>query len=116
MAFKVKDCVTPGVYADLEEIASSGVPFEKLKNSTVLITGAGGFIGFHVSAFTTESDSWSWYFEEFLGSGNFRTNTWNPTPELLKVESSTHPAVANVPSIASRGIPTERDVILYASV
>ena len=58
----------------------------------------GGFIGFHVSAFTTESDSWSWYFEEFLGSGNFRTNTWNPTPELLKVESSTHPAVANVPS------------------
>ena len=50
MAFKVKDCVKPGVYADLEEIASSGVPFEKLKNSTVLITGAGGFIGFHLTA------------------------------------------------------------------
>ncbi|MBQ7243066.1 MAG: ThuA domain-containing protein [Bacilli bacterium] len=57
----------------------------------------GGWIGFHVSAFTTESSSWDWYFNTFLGSGNFRTNTWNPTPELLKAESLTHPALAHVP-------------------
>ena len=50
MASKVKDCVSAGVYADLKEINSFDFPFEKLKNSTVLITGAGGFIGFHLTA------------------------------------------------------------------
>ena len=57
----------------------------------------GGWIGYHVSAFTMENKTWDWYFNSFLGSGDFRTNTWNPTKELLKVESHNHPAVAHVP-------------------
>ena len=50
MAFNVQDCVTAGVYRDLSEIASSSIDFSRLKNSTVLITGAGGFIGFYLTA------------------------------------------------------------------
>ena len=50
----------------------------------------GSWMGFHVCAFTTEASSWPWYHEEFLGSGNFRSNTWNPTTECLKVETHDH--------------------------
>ncbi len=50
MAFNVKDCVSEGVFADLQEIAHSNVDFSQLKNSTVLITGAGGFIGYYLTA------------------------------------------------------------------
>ena len=57
----------------------------------------GCWIGWHVSAFTTEATSWNWYFNEFLGSGNFKSNTWNPTPEILKVETHDHFATANLP-------------------
>ncbi len=52
----------------------------------------GAWMGFHVCAFTTEASSWSWYHENFLGTGNYRTNTWNPTAERLKVETHDHPA------------------------
>jgi hypothetical protein len=57
----------------------------------------GAWIGFHVSAFTTEADSWAWYHQNFLGSGNFRTNTWNPTAERIKVETHDHPATKILP-------------------
>ena len=50
MEFKVQDCVKAGIYSDLLEIASSNVDFDKLKNASVLITGAGGFIGFYLTA------------------------------------------------------------------
>lgn len=45
MDFKVKACVSSAVYRDLKEIVLSDAGWEKLKNKTVLITGAGGFIG-----------------------------------------------------------------------
>lgn len=50
MAFKVQDCVNAGVFADLQEIACSNVDFDKMKNAVVLITGAGGFIGYYLTA------------------------------------------------------------------
>ena len=50
MGFNVEECVKKSVYSDLYEIAECGADFEKLKNSTVLITGAGGFIGFYLAA------------------------------------------------------------------
>ena len=50
MDYKVQDCVKPRVYADLLEIASSNVPFEQMQNASVLITGAGGFIGYYLTA------------------------------------------------------------------
>lgn len=58
----------------------------------------GAWIGFHVSAFTTNASEWSWYYNTFLGSGNFVTNTWGPTAETLKVEDRDHPSMAGLPA------------------
>ncbi|MFJ2884800.1 ThuA domain-containing protein [Streptomyces sp. NPDC087305] len=58
----------------------------------------GGFMGFHVSAFTTDAASWSWYHNTFLGSGNFVSNTWGPTAVTLKVEDHSIPPTANLPT------------------
>jgi type 1 glutamine amidotransferase len=59
----------------------------------------GGWLGFHVSAFTTNaSGEWNWYYNTFLGSGNFQTNTWLPTAETLKVEDRSHPSMAGLPA------------------
>jgi type 1 glutamine amidotransferase len=58
----------------------------------------GGWIGFHVSAFTTNSGEWPWYYNTFLGSGNFQTNTWGPTAETLKIEDRNHPSTAGLPA------------------
>ena len=45
MDIKVQSCVSEGVYADLCEIASANECFSKLKNTTVMVTGADGFVG-----------------------------------------------------------------------
>ena len=61
----------------------------------------GAWMGFHVCAFRMtgegQTPDWDWFHEEFLGSGDFRTNTWNPTPETLKVETFDHPSTVNLP-------------------
>lgn len=60
----------------------------------------GAWIGFHFSAFAlTPSDypqNWDWYHERFLGSGEYVSNTWRPTPAILDVDT-------NFP--ATRGLP-----------
>ncbi|MFG2041078.1 ThuA domain-containing protein [Dactylosporangium sp. NPDC048998] len=58
----------------------------------------GAFMGFHVSAFTTDPGSWSWYYNTFLGSGAFQTNTWGPTRITYKVEDRNHPSMAGLPA------------------
>jgi hypothetical protein len=58
----------------------------------------GAWMGFHVSAFTTDPGSWSWYYNTFLGSGAFQTNTWGPTRITYKVEDRTHPSTAGLPA------------------
>lgn len=50
MEYKVKDYTKRSIYSDLLEIASSKPDWSRLKNSTVLVTGAGGFIGFYLCA------------------------------------------------------------------
>jgi len=58
----------------------------------------GGFLGFHVAAFTTNAGGeWAWYHNTFLGSGNFLKNTWKPTPATLQTEDRSHPATKNLP-------------------
>ena len=47
----------------------------------------GGWMGFHVSAWTDNAQSWPWYYNQFLGSGNFRSNTWGPTTATLRWSS-----------------------------
>ena len=62
------------------------------------IRAGGGWLGFHVSAFTTDAGSWPWYYNQFLGSGNFRSNTWGPTTAVLRTEDRTHPATTGLPA------------------
>jgi hypothetical protein len=64
----------------------------------------GAWLGFHVSAFTTDPNSWSWYYNTFLGSGAFQTNTWGPTGETLKIEDRNHPSTAGLPATITSAV------------
>jgi len=61
----------------------------------------GGWMGFHFSGFAlTPSDfpqNWDWYHNEFLGSGSYLSNTWRPTPAVLRVLDKNHPVTRNLP-------------------
>ncbi|MCF2491359.1 ThuA domain-containing protein [Dyadobacter sp. CY347] len=52
----------------------------------------GGWLGFHFSAFaltpSAYPQNWDWYHNDFLGSGQYKSNTWRPTSAILKVEDS----------------------------
>jgi len=62
----------------------------------------GGWIGFHFAGFAlTPSDfnmDWDWYHNQFLGSGQYASNTWRPTAAILRVEDGKHPATKNLPT------------------
>jgi hypothetical protein len=73
-------------------------PAERRAAFQTYIQNGGAWMGFHVSAFTTDANSWSWYYNSFLGSGNFATNTWGPTAETLKIEDRAHPTTAGLPA------------------
>ena len=61
----------------------------------------GGWMGFHFSAFaltpSTYPQNWDWYHNEFLGSGQYGSNTWRPTSAILRVEDKDHPVTKNMP-------------------
>jgi uncharacterized protein len=63
----------------------------------------GGWIGFHFAGFAlTPSDfnaDWDWYHNEFLGSGQYVSNTWRPVSAFLRVEDHNHPATKGLPDI-----------------
>ncbi len=48
---------------DLPQTSAQRAGFE------AYMRGGGAWMGFHVSAFTTDAASWSWYHNQFLGSG-----------------------------------------------
>ncbi|MFJ9818706.1 ThuA domain-containing protein [Streptomyces sp. NPDC101151] len=77
---------------DLPQTAAQRAGFEQYMRS------GGAWMGFHVSAFTTNASGWSWYHNQFLGSGNFKSNTWGPTTAVLRVEDRTHAATKNLPA------------------
>ncbi|MGK4567914.1 ThuA domain-containing protein [Flavobacterium sp. 3HN19-14] len=60
----------------------------------------GAWMGFHFAAFAlNDSDvkqDWDWYHNEFLGSGEYVSNTWRPTSAILRIENQ-HPALKNIP-------------------
>ncbi|MFC6081272.1 ThuA domain-containing protein [Sphaerisporangium aureirubrum] len=86
----------------------------------------GAWMGFHVSAFTTDPNSWSWYYNTLLGSGAFQTNTWAPTAETLKIEDRGHPSTAGLPATIqssvsewyswSRDLRQNPDIDILASI
>lgn len=61
----------------------------------------GAWMGFHFSAFalnnSTYPQNWDWYHETFLGSGEYKSNTWRPTSAILSVEKSKHPTSKHLP-------------------
>jgi hypothetical protein len=61
----------------------------------------GAWMGCHFSGFAlTPSDypqNWDWYHNQFLGSGEYVSNTWRPTSAVLRVEDRNHPATKNLP-------------------
>ena len=61
----------------------------------------GGWIGFHFAGFaltpSAYPQNWEWYHNEFLGSGEYGSNTWRPTSAVLRVEDKKHPATKNLP-------------------
>lgn len=63
----------------------------------------GGWLGFHFAGFAlTPSDfnaDWDWYHNEFLGSGQYVSNTWRPVSAFLRVEDHNHPATKGLPDI-----------------
>jgi hypothetical protein len=61
----------------------------------------GAWMGFHFSAFALTPSAfpqnWDWYHNEFLGSGQYVSNTWHPTPAILHVEDPKHPVTKGLP-------------------
>ena len=61
----------------------------------------GAWMGFHFAAFAlTPSDypqNWDWYHNQFLGSGEYKGNTWRPTKAVLRIENHNHPSTRNLP-------------------
>lgn len=72
------------------------VAFERYMKS------GGAWMGFHFAAFaltpSAYKQDWDWYHNEFLGSGQYVSNTWRPTSAILRVEKTDHPATKNLPS------------------
>jgi hypothetical protein len=63
----------------------------------------GAWMGFHFAGFAlTPSEypqNWDWYHNEFLGSGQYKGNTWRPTAAMLRVEDRTNPATKHLPGV-----------------
>jgi type 1 glutamine amidotransferase len=54
----------------------------------------GGWLGFHVSGFGSET--WPW-FGEFLGGSRFRASNWPSLPARVNVDAANHPTMSGVP-------------------
>jgi len=61
----------------------------------------GSWLGFHFCAFaltpSAYSQNWDWYHNKFLGSGEFKGNTWQPTSAVLRIENNKHVVTKNLP-------------------
>jgi hypothetical protein len=62
----------------------------------------GAWIGFHFAGFALTPSAfpqnWDWYHNNFLGSGEYKGNTWRPTSAVLRLEDRNHPATKNLPA------------------
>lgn len=60
----------------------------------------GAWMGFHFAAFALTpsafNQDWDWYHNEFIGAGQYGSNTWRPTSAILRVENKKHPATKNL--------------------
>jgi hypothetical protein len=78
----------------------------------------GAWLGFHFAGFALNRSlfpqDWDWYHNEFIGAGQYVSNTWRPVPAILRVEEANHPALKNIPasfkSSASEWYRWEKDL------
>lgn len=49
MDFQIKNLIHEYIYNDILTVADAELPWEKMKDKTILITGAGGFIGYYLT-------------------------------------------------------------------
>jgi hypothetical protein len=63
----------------------------------------GAWLGFHFAAFaltpSAYPQNWNWYHNEFIGAGQYVSNTWRPTSAILRVEDSTYSFTKNLPHL-----------------
>ena len=61
----------------------------------------GGWMGFHFAGFALTPSAfpqnWDWYHNEFLGAGSYVSNTWRPTPAVLRVMDKNSPVTRKLP-------------------
>ena len=61
----------------------------------------GAWMGFHFAAFaltpSAYPQNWDWYHNQFLGSGEYVSNTWRPTSAVLRIEDTNCPATKHLP-------------------
>jgi hypothetical protein len=61
----------------------------------------GAWMGFHFAGFaltpSAYPQNWDWYHNDFIGAGEYKSNTWRPTSAILKVENKNHPSVKSLP-------------------
>ncbi|MDI1255336.1 MAG: ThuA domain-containing protein [Flavobacterium sp.] len=76
------------------------VPEQRVAFEAYMKNG-GGWMGFHFAAFALDDSDvkqdWDWYHNEFLGSGEYVSNTWRPTSAILRIENKS-PALKNIPN------------------
>ncbi|WP_345951364.1 ThuA domain-containing protein [Mucilaginibacter sp. PAMB04274] len=64
--------------------------------------GGGAWMGFHFAAFALSPSgvpqNWDWYHNEFLGSGQYSSNTWRPTSAVLRVENKRSDITKGLPA------------------
>ncbi len=77
------------------------VPSQRIAFQEYMEKG-GAFMGFHFSAFALTPSgfpqNWNWFHNQFLGSGEYGSNTWRPTSAILKVEDRKYPATKHLPA------------------
>ncbi len=63
--------------------------------------GGGAWMGFHFAAFALTPSAfpqnWDWYHNQFIGAGEYKSNTWRPTSAVLRVEDKKHPVLKGLP-------------------
>ncbi|XP_054165737.1 uncharacterized protein LOC128963262 [Oppia nitens] len=62
------------------------------------VENGGGWMGFHVSAFNDNPNEWPWFFNTFLGTGRFKSNTWWPTKIHYHIDSPNHQTMNGLPN------------------
>ena len=77
------------------ETPEQRIAFEKYMEN------GGAWMGFHFAGFaltpSVYNQDWNWYHNQFLGSGQYASNTWRPTSAVLRVEDVTHPVTKTLP-------------------